>query len=339
MTSQPFSNMVVAPSSVEEIVKAAINRARRRSSGFKGNKLLSAKRSAMVYLTSLYSYTVSRIRSICFSVPRIDSLHPFYRELVRLLVDVDAFKMSLAKLYSASKVLERISREELLKIKRVRELDHVKTLRREFLGRYFSVIESIEEDLKVVRKYQLALIKLQAINPTLRTIVVAGPPNVGKSSFVRAVSRAKPEVREYPFTTKSLSVGHLEVEGEKIQIIDTPGLLDRPLSLRNRIELQAILALKYLADVIIFLLDPSEACGFTLEQQVKVLKDVESAFKGLPIIKALNKIDIAPRESVRRAEELVGPGVYKISILKGINVDVVLREALTLLKSVERLNT
>jgi nucleolar GTP-binding protein len=84
---------------------------------------------------------------------------------------------------------------------------------------------------------------------------------VGKSSLLRCLSSAKPEIAQYPFTTKEIHVGHIEKTEKYItkrfQIIDTPGLLDRPLSKRNEIEKQAIAALTHLADLIVFVLDVS----------------------------------------------------------------------------------
>lgn len=52
------------------------------------------------------------------------------------------------------------------------------------------------------------------------------------------VSRADVDVQPYAFTTKSLFVGHTDYKYLRWQIIDTPGLLDRPLEERNTIEMQ-----------------------------------------------------------------------------------------------------
>ena len=53
-----------------------------------------------------------------------------------------------------------------------------------------------------------------------------------------AVTRADVEVQPYAFTTKSLYVGHTDYKYLRWQVIDTPGILDRPLEERNTIEMQ-----------------------------------------------------------------------------------------------------
>ena len=68
------------------------------------------------------------------------------------------------------------------------------------------------------------------------TVVIAGFPNVGKSTVLRRLTGAKPKVAEYPFTTKGIQIGYLETKWNKIQVIDTPGLLDRPIDQMNNIE-------------------------------------------------------------------------------------------------------
>ena len=60
------------------------------------------------------------------------------------------------------------------------------------------------------------------------------------TSFNAEVTRADVDVQPYAFTTKSLFVGHTDYKYLRWQIIDTPGLLDRPLEERNTIEMQVI---------------------------------------------------------------------------------------------------
>ena len=75
------------------------------------------------------------------------------------------------------------------------------------------------------------------------------------------------EVNHYPFTTKRIHVGHFTFRRLQYQIVDTPGLLDRPMENRNQIEMQAISALEHLGSLVLFLIDDSEDCGTGKEQQ------------------------------------------------------------------------
>jgi ribosome-interacting GTPase 1 len=55
-------------------------------------------------------------------------------------------------------------------------------------------------------------------------VVVVGPPNVGKSALVEALTNATPEVADFPFTTWTPTPGMMPVENIQIQLIDTPPL-------------------------------------------------------------------------------------------------------------------
>jgi ribosome-interacting GTPase 1 len=60
--------------------------------------------------------------------------------------------------------------------------------------------------------------------------MLLGPPNVGKSSLLRALSKAQPEVAPYPFTTQVPCSGIARHEDVPIQIVDLPALsAERPL--------------------------------------------------------------------------------------------------------------
>jgi nucleolar GTP-binding protein len=107
----------------------------------------------------------------------------------------------------------------------------------------------------------------------LPTVVLVGSPNVGKSSLVRAISTGTPEVNDYPFTTRGMTLGHIldAKSGEKLcQVMDTPGLLARPDQERNEMELLTLASMKYLDSLVVFVLDMSGGSGkkSSIEAQV-----------------------------------------------------------------------
>jgi len=153
-----------------------------------------------------------------------------------------------------------------------------------------SIMGSINKDLLFLNDARNILRKLPAVHDE-PTIVVAGYPNVGKSSFVSMVTGARPEIAPYPFTTKGVSIGHFFRDNVRYQVLDTPGLLDRPMSDRNEIELQAITALKYLDAAVLFIVDASETCGYLVADQKRMLDEVRQQFD-LPVLVAANKSDL-----------------------------------------------
>jgi len=55
-------------------------------------------------------------------------------------------------------------------------------------------------------------------------VVLIGPPNSGKSSLLRALTHAVPEVAEYPFTTQHLLPGMMGFEDVQLQLVDSPAV-------------------------------------------------------------------------------------------------------------------
>jgi len=53
------------------------------------------------------------------------------------------------------------------------------------------------------------------------------------------------------------------------KVVDTPGILDHPLEQRNTIEMQAVTALAHLQCCVLYFIDISEQCGYTIKEQVR----------------------------------------------------------------------
>ncbi len=83
------------------------------------------------------------------------------------------------------------------------------------------------------------------------------------------------------------------------QVVDTPGILDHSLAERNTIEMQAITALAHLRAAILYVMDISEQCGHSIEQQVDLFNNIKPLFANKPLLVALNKVDIVSPQELR----------------------------------------
>ncbi len=85
------------------------------------------------------------------------------------------------------------------------------------------------------------------------TVVMVGYPSVGKSSLLNALTGAKSCVADYDFTTLEPVPGILKYQGAKIQIVDTPGLIEGASSGRGKGK--EVLSLARIADLILIVTD------------------------------------------------------------------------------------
>jgi nucleolar GTP-binding protein len=242
------------------------------------------------------------------SFPSLENLPPFYREIADIAVNIDDMRISLSRLSWASKQIRKITKEYKNNLRRCGEISVNK---KAAFGRMSSVMKSIDKDLVFLGEARNKLRKIPFIDPALPTILIAGYPNVGKSSFISLVTGARPEIASYPFTTKGIIVGHFTRGYQKYQVVDTPGLLDRPLLERNEIELQSIAALSHLQGAVLFIVDPAEHCGYPLESQLRLAEDLKSQI-GLPVLIVANKADIKGLEGVPQMSTLSGEGVNDV---------------------------
>lgn len=81
----------------------------------------------------------------------------------------------------------------------------------EYYNKNSHVVDDLKEMTKVLRSLPL-------IDPVVPTVCLVGAPNVGKSSIVRQLSTGKPEICNYPFTTRGIIMGHIYVDFAKFQV-------------------------------------------------------------------------------------------------------------------------
>ncbi len=298
--------------SAEEILDKAFKKASKVD--YHGRTRLDSVREINIgKLKSVSDVIVSTMGRYVKAFPSIDRQSPFYSELIDVTIGRDRLKKSLGAMDWCRGNVSRVAKDARREIVAASTISRIDQVRRGAYGRISSLVKQVDKELTFLAKARNTMRKFPAVNPDDMTIVVAGAPNVGKSALVARISTAKPRVAVYPFTTQEISVGTFEKKYVRYQVIDTPGLLDRELSERNPMELRAILALRHLADLILFIFDPTETCGYPISQQEHMLETIRSEFTGVPVVEVESKSDLLKTRSDRpRISAETGAGVQKL---------------------------
>jgi GTP-binding protein len=159
-------------------------------------------------------------------------------------------------------------------------------------------------------------------------VALVGLPNAGKSTFLAAVSRARPKIADYPFTTLTPQLGVVGIDGEEYVIADLPGLIEGAhegagLGTRFLGHMERCAVLLHLVD----------GTGENIVAAYQTIRSELAAYgHGLtdkPEIIALNKSDAIPQEELAPLREALaaaaGRPVMVLSGATGAGVTEVLR--------------
>jgi nucleolar GTP-binding protein len=305
----------------EELLIRAFRRASKAASGTKltGRPLEVAKRREAKRIEVMSKTIKTALTDIVSRTPSLSNLPPFYRELVATIVDVDMMRKSLGAVDGTAKVVGNLERDHLRRLRFARSPDETSAIRRQAYGRISSVVRRSGVHLAFLREAGAKLTDIPSVRVDMPTIVITGYPNVGKTTLLKQLTNSEPEIAPYPFTTRGLKLGYFEENHVRHQVIDTPGLFDRPFEKRNPIERQAIAALSNLADLVVFMLDPSETCGYELKGQMGLLENIRKTFPDIKVLVVANKADLLDEMKKNAVREFEG-GVIFLSAATGEGV-------------------
>ena len=310
----------------QEFLDIVLSRTQRRlptqiRAGFKITRIRAFYIRKVKYTSETFT---EKLSAILTGFPVLGEIHPFHKDLLNTLYDADHFKIALGQLNTAKGLIETVARDYIRLLKYGQSLFQCKQLKRAALGRMATICKRLKDPLLYLEQVRQHLGRLPSIDPNTRTLLICGYPNVGKSSFLKSISRADVDVQPYAFTTKSLFVGHFDYKMLRFQAIDTPGILDHPLEEMNTIEMQSITAIAHLRSAVLYFMDLSEECGYSVHSQIALFQSIKPLFANKLVFVVINKIDTV------RPEDLDDETQSKLQeLLKSGNVELLQLSCIT----------
>lgn len=306
-------------------------------------------------------------------------LHPFEKVVADLTARARQKKDGLTlqdvldDIHEARKMLLEAGKEWVYKAKHAETAREADMYAKEGAERMLDLYKQFAfEPVYGILELQRSLRSAPAVQLDTPAVVLVGAPNVGKSSIVRYISSATPEINNYPFTTRGMTLGHVEVfwsddgdiaraiipEHEKkrkgpsqevlagryafsqlCQVMDSPGILVRDETERNEMEELTLAAMRHLPTAVMYVMDFSGQAGdkcSSVEDQLQLRKEVRARFPRRPWIDVVSKVDLEIVEGVEeQLEEILDGAPYiRLSIHEGQGIDELRQEVLRMLGEV-----
>ncbi|XP_061355765.1 uncharacterized protein LOC133300266 isoform X2 [Gastrolobium bilobum] len=298
-----FQKLPIVMPSVD-ILGSALRKAK-RISPTKGiaNIAKREKNKGAKQLDALMKELAIPLRTYVENFPNKTYLHPYERSLIELTLGDGYYEKVLGKVDRLRKRVVSVGKEHA-------SLCAKSTSKREAEERLNEGLTKIEEIFAQERKVVDDLLDIAktlrampVINLETPTLCLVGAPNVGKSSLVHILSTGKPEVCNYPFTTRGILMGHVVLNYHKFQVTDTPGLLKRHDEDRNNLERLTIAVLSHLPTAVLYVHDLSGECGTSPCDQFSIYKEIRERFTGQLWLDVVSKSDLLKTSPVVYATE------------------------------------
>jgi GTP-binding protein len=171
---------------------------------------------------------------------------------------------------------------------------------------------------------------------SIADVGLVGKPNAGKSTLLSRLSRARPEIADYPFTTKFPNLGRVQLDSERSFILaDIPGLIEgahQGVGLGHEF-------LRHIerAGILVHLVEPEPVDGsdplLNYDAIQNELREYNQALVERPELVVLTKAELPKADEMRQALEAhIGRKVMAISAVTGQGLDEFLREVTRMLE-------
>ncbi|OYT35486.1 MAG: hypothetical protein B6U87_00145 [Candidatus Aenigmarchaeota archaeon ex4484_52] len=305
----------------KEILDKAFSRAKKKQITYKKKQItiefIKKKNLEKIQIASVVIN--NECEKILQNFPKINQINAFEKGLIDILANADKLKKALYRVCFAQKLNKKLYFQAKEKIQNARNKKDIDFARKAYYGRISSAINKLNKVFLYIEESRNIINKLPEIKQRF-TLVICGFPNTGKSTLMSILSGSKPKIMSYAFTTQKLLFGTID---DKIQIIDTPGILDN-IDSKNKCIQQSKLAITTIADLIFFIFDFSKNCQYSITDQLKLKKSIEKIIsKSKKIVVCINKIDLIKLTNEKKSKimHLIKNRKFYISAKKNINID------------------
>ncbi|CAI9114177.1 OLC1v1014836C1 [Oldenlandia corymbosa var. corymbosa] len=332
-----------------DILSSALKKAKRVSPTQGISNIAKRERNrAAKQLDALMKELAVPLRTYRETFPNKRFLHPYERSLVELTLGEGNYEYVLGKVDDLRKKVNSVGKEHAAicaKSMTKREAEENLAAGVNKLEGIFQQEGKIVDELLTIAKTLRAMPVVDLETPTL---CLVGAPNVGKSSLVRILSTGKPEICNYPFTTRGILMGHISFSYQNFQVTDTPGLLCRSDEERNNLEKLTLAVLTHLPTAVLYVHDLTGECGTSVSDQFVIYKEIKERFSDHLWIDVVSKYDLfqektpvifATEDQSKDDDELAkyrkeGPdGAIRVSVKSSLGVDELKSRVLEMLTS------
>ncbi|KAL4138948.1 hypothetical protein PRIC2_002448 [Phytophthora ramorum] len=240
------------------------------------NRIVDPVKRAKNHTSRLINMQLSKLSSVTrqasLDFPALKRMHPFEREVVVLTLGKGTYEKHIQLLRRVYASLHNTGKRYERECQELRTKQEAEDCGLRCIEELKEIVEDSAGTLREAADMAKVLRGLPHVDLDKPIFAFVGAPNVGKSSLVRALSTASPEVANYPFTTRGITMGHIFVHGISYQIADTPGLIFRPDESRNAIEKLAVAMMEKTQSSIGFVFDPTGQSGTSTSDQM-LLRD------------------------------------------------------------------
>lgn len=309
-----------------DILYSALRKAK-RVSPTKGiaNVAKREKNRGAKQLDALMKELAIPLRTYIENFPNKKYLHPYEKSLVELTLGDGNYEEVLGKVEALRKKVVSVGKEHasicaksLSKREAGERLSEGMKKLEEIFHREGKVVDELLNIAKILRA-------MPVVDLETPTLCLVGAPNVGKSSLVRLLSTGKPEICNYPFTTRGILMGHITFSYQNFQVTDTPGLLRRCDEDRNNLEKLTLAVLSHLPTAVLYVHDLSGECGTSPSDQFVIYKDIRERFSNHLWLDVLSKCDLLEESPVLYVTEDVSSDDYELAKYRKMGPDGALR--------------